>query len=113
MPSRPRPRRAAVTVAGGLLALFSAGCGGELSADEQRQRLAEDLVTETDGALDDERARCVADALHEQYGDDSFQRVLDAAARPQTTTDANADVRSEVIDIFASCDALDPIIDQG
>lgn len=84
-------------------------CGGS-SAEEERQRLADDLVEETDGALDDDTARCVADALHDRYGDESFEQVLEAASN---RSDGDADVRTEVIDIFASCDALEPIIDDG
>jgi hypothetical protein len=81
-------------------------CGGT-SAEEEREALAEDLVEETDGALDDATARCVADALHEAFGDESFARVLGAAAGDE----ADPDVRIQVIDIFSACDALGPIID--
>lgn len=87
-------------------------CGGGLSADDERRHLADDLIAETDGALDEDAARCTADALHDTFGDDSFDRVLEAAAAPPGD-EAAADVRTRVIDIFASCDALGPIIDTG
>lgn len=79
-------------------------CNGT-SAPEQREQLADDLVEQTRGALDAETSRCVADALHEEFGDDAFQRLLDAPSG------ASGDVRSEVIEIFSDCDALRPIID--
>ena len=103
-PSTPARRAIALLVLGAALI----GCSNT-SADEERQRLAEDLVEETDGALDDATARCVADALHDEYGDESFRRVIDTASG-ETEDD---DVRTQVIDIFASCDALEPIIDDG
>jgi hypothetical protein len=94
----------------GLVAIAAVSACGGSSAEEERQRLADDLVEETDGALDDDTARCVADALHDEYGDDSFQQVIEAASN---RSDDDAEVRTEVIDIFASCDALEPIIDDG
>lgn len=94
----------------GLVAIAAVSACGGSSAEEERQRLADDLVEETDGALDDDTARCVADALHEEYGDDSFQQVIEAASN---RSDGDAEVRTRVIDIFAGCDALEPIIDDG
>lgn len=92
----------------GLIAIAAVtACAGS-SAEEERQRLADDLVDETDGALDEDTARCVADGLHEEYGDESFEQVLEAAS---DRADTDADVRTQVIEIFASCDALEPIID--
>lgn len=97
-------RLAATVLAGASIV----ACGGT-SADEERDALAEDLEEETDGALDDATARCVADALHEAFGDESFARVLDAAAGDED----DPDVRIQVIDIFSACDALGPIIDDS
>lgn len=103
-PAITRPGAAMLTLAATVLL----ACGGT-SAEAERERLTDDLVAETDGALDDETARCVADALYEEFGDDSFEQVVEAAAdRDADTDDA---VRLQVIDIFAGCDALEPIID--
>lgn len=81
-----------------------AACG---SSDGDARQLAAELVEETGGALDDEQATCVAEALVDSFGDDSFQQVLDAAEGAGESAD---DVRVEVIDIFASCDALDAVM---
>lgn len=86
-----------------------AGCGGD-SADDDRDALADDLLEETDGALDESTARCVADGLQDEFGDDSFEQILDAASGSGTEGD---EVRVQVIDIFAGCDALGPIIDDA
>lgn len=83
---------------------------GNTSADDEREQLAEDLVSETGGELDDSTARCVADGLYEEFGDGSFERVLAAASGAQ---DDDEETRVMVIDIFASCDALAPIIDDS
>ncbi len=86
------------------IALLVATCGG--SGDDVDQ-LATELVEETGGALDETQATCVAELLVESFGDDSFREVLDAA---EGTGEAADDVRVEVIDIFASCDALDAVM---
>lgn len=85
------------------------GCGGD-SADDERDALTEDLLEETGGALDEATARCVADGLQDQFGDESFEQILDAASGRGTEEEA---VRVQVIDIFAGCDALGPIIDDA
>ncbi len=100
-------RNAAVTTA--LVAavlLGGASCSGA-DEDDTRRRLAEDLVRETDGRLDRDTAECVAAGLDEEFGDRSFDEVLDAAAgRADDSEDA---VRLQVIDIFSECDALGEI----
>lgn len=101
MPSTAR-RIAAVVVA-----LSLAACGGEPSADDERRRLADDLIAEVGDGLDRDAADCVAGRLHDEFGDDSFEQVLDAAER-RRGADADA-VRSTVIDVFAACDALEAV----
>lgn len=86
------------------VALLLAACG---SSDGGADQLAAELVEETGGALDDQQATCVAEALVESFGDDSFRDVLDAA---EGTGESADDVRVEVIDIFAACDALDAVM---
>lgn len=86
------------------VALLLAACG---SNDGGADQLATELVEETGGALDDQQAACVAEALVESFGDDSFREVLDAA---EGTGESADDVRVEVIDIFAACDALDAVM---
>jgi hypothetical protein len=98
----PRP---VLAISMGLASLAVVACG-DSSAEEERERLADELVTETDGALEPATARCVADDLHDRFGADSFRRLLDA-----TGSDDEADVRREVIEVFARCDALPAIID--
>lgn len=85
-------------------ALLLVGCGGD---DDDTAQLAAELVEETGGALDDEQATCVAEGLADSFGDDSFRAVLDAARGSGDDAD---DVRFEVIDIFAACDALDAVV---
>lgn len=80
-----------------------AACGG---TDEQ-DRLAEDLVEESGGALDREQAECVAGELEAAFGDDSYDSLVDAAAG---RGDDVPEVRTRVIDIFSSCDALDAVL---
>ena len=88
--------------------LGAASCSGS-DEDGTRRRLAEDLVRETDGRLDRDTADCVAAGLDEEFGDRSFEEVLDAAAgRGAGREDA---VRMQVIDIFSECDALGEIAD--
>jgi len=88
------------------VALLVAACGSSDGGGGADQ-LASELVDETGGALDEEQATCVAEALVESFGDDSFQDVLDAA---EGTGESADDVRVEVIDIFAACDALDAVM---
>lgn len=82
-----------------------AACGDD--ADDDADRIATELVDETGGALDESQAACVADGLVASFGDDSFRAVLDAANGDGETAE---DVRVEVIDIFAACDALDAVV---
>ena len=82
-----------------------AGCSD--SGEPDSDRLAEELIQETDGALDDDQATCVAEALVGSFGEESFRAVTDAAAGDG---DARDDVRVEVIDIFSACDALDAVV---
>lgn len=88
----------------GVVVVGSTACGS--GDDDDVERLAEDLVAETSGALDDEQATCVAAALDDAFGDDAFRRVIDAA----DGRSGSADVRTQVIDIFAECDALDAVM---
>ena len=89
-----------------------AGCSDEPSAEEQRRQLADDLVAEVGEGLGRSEAECVAEAMQEEFGDDSFRRVVDAAsgdadgAGPDEGDEA---VRSTIIDIFAACDALEAV----
>ncbi len=84
--------------------LVLAACGDDPSDAE---RIASELVDETAGALDETQAACVANGLVSSFGDDSFREVLDAA---EGTGDGADDVRVEVIDIFAACDALEAVV---
>lgn len=86
------------------VAVLVGACGDD---PDDTERITEELVDETDGALDETQAGCVADRLVSSFGDDSFREVLDAAQGTGETAD---DVRTQVIDIFASCDALDAVV---
>ena len=89
-----------------------AGCSDEPSAEEQRRQLADDLVAEVGEDLGRAEADCVAEAMQEEFGDDSFRRVIDAAADDGDDTgsdEGDEAVRSTVIDIFAACDALEAV----
>lgn len=88
-----------------------AGCSDDPSAEEQRRQLADDLVAEVGGDLGRAEADCVAEAMQEEFGDDSFQRVIDAAADDEGAASDEEDeaVRSTVIDIFAACGALEAV----
>jgi hypothetical protein len=96
-------------------ALLGPGCGSEQpSADEEQEQeqerlvaeLAEDLQAETGGTLDGEASRCVAEGLVDAVGLERFEEVVAAAA-----ADEDSELRMQVIDVFASCDALEPLID--
>jgi len=104
-------RRPVAALAGLALALVVAACGGQPSAEERRAALvadlAEDLVAAGDGALDEDAARCVAERLADDVGPDRFDEVLAAAEDP----DAAGDLRDQVVDAFAACDALDPLLE--
>ncbi len=89
-------------MAAGVLAVGA--CGG---TTDDADRIAEELIAESGGALDDVQASCVADGLVASFGEDSFRDVLDAA---EGTGDDDGDVRVEVIDIFAACDALEAVV---
>jgi hypothetical protein len=89
-----------------------AGCSDEPSAEEQRRQLADDLVAEVGEDLGRAEAECVAEAMQAEFGDDSFQRVIDAAAGDAAGTgsdEGDEAVRSTIIDIFAACDALEAV----
>lgn len=104
------PRRTLATV---VVALAAVACGDDEPTDaEQRAalvgQLAEDLVTASDGALDGDAARCVAERLADDVGVERFDEVV-AAAR-----DGGDDALGEqAIDAFAACDALDPLAGAG
>lgn len=110
-----RLRLPVLLVAGLLLASVLGGCGDDAAPEpdpaEQRARLvealADDLRAETDGALDDEAAACVASELVDAVGTDRFDEVVAAASG-----DGDPELRDQVIDVFASCDALDAVVDQ-
>lgn len=92
-----------------VLALTLAGCGDdEPSAEERRaevvDRLAADLRAETDGAISRDAAECVAAELVDTVGEGRFDEVVAAAGG-----DGDPDLRDQVVDVFASCDALDPV----
>lgn len=100
-----RPARRWGTAAALAVLVTGAGCSGD--DGDAVERLTDDLVEETDGALTREAARCVAERLDEDYGDDAFRLVLEAAEDEGDDPDA---VRVAVIDIFAECDALDAVL---
>jgi len=85
-------------------------CNDEPTAEEERDALvrdlAEDLRAETDGALDADAATCVAEGLVDEIGADTFDDVVAAAGDGD-----DPELRDQVIDVFASCDALEPILD--
>lgn len=85
----------------------AAGACSDLSPEQQRRDLADDLVAETDGALDDAQATCVADGLFDTFADGSLDRVV-AVAEGAEDDDG---VRMKVIDVFSDCDALAPLLD--
>lgn len=96
-----------------VLALALAGCGDEEPSAEERRaavvdQLAADLRAETDGALSRDAAECVAAELVDTVGEERFDEVVAAAGG-----DGDAALRDQVIDVFASCDALDPVQDGG
>jgi len=94
------------------LAVVLAGCGDDPSPAEEREalvdQLAEDLAAETEGALDTAAARCVAERLADDVGVDRFDDVIDAAA----AEDDDPDLKAQVIDAFAACDALEPLLER-
>lgn len=75
-----------------------------------RDRLAEALIEESRGALDEDQASCVAAELEDAFGDDSYQRIIDVAGTENGTAGGDEDVRTEVIDIFSGCDALHAVL---
>lgn len=95
------------------LALAVAACADDERTPEERRealvaQLSEDLVAETEGALSDGQATCVAEALADTVGEDRFPDVVAAAAG-----DGDPDLRDTVIDVFASCDALEPLVEHA
>ena len=96
-----------------VLALALAGCGDDEPSDEERRaqvvaQLAEDLRAATDGALSAEAAECVAAELVDTVGEERFDEILTAAG-----SDGDPALRDQVVDVFASCDALDQVRDGG
>ena len=96
-----------------VLALVLAGCGDEDPSAEERRaevvdQLAADLRAETDGALSRDAAECVAAELVDTVGEERFDEVIAAAGG-----DGDPSLRDQVVDVFASCDALDPVRDGG
>jgi hypothetical protein len=93
-----------------VLALVLVACGSEPTAEERRERfvddLAADLVEVSGGALGDDAARCVAGRLADDVGVDRFDDVVDAARGED-----DPELRNQVIDAFAACDALEPLLD--
>ena len=96
-----------------VLALALAGCGDsdDPTAEERRAdvvaQLADDLRAEV-GTLTVGEADCVAEGLVDTVGEDRFEDLIAAAA-----DDGDAALRDQVVDVFASCDALDPVRDDG
>ncbi len=105
-------------VAAALLVLpLVLGCSTDSSPEEERAELAAslavDLQDETDGALDADQATCVAEALVETVGVERFEDLVAEAAEQDAASIApsdDADLRTQVIDVFASCDALDAVL---
>lgn len=100
----------AIALAVGAVAV--AACGGDPSDEERRaalvEQLAEELVVESDGALDEDGAHCVAGRLADDIGVERFEEVVRAAA-----ADDDPDLRAQVVDAFAACDALAPLLEPG
>ncbi len=95
-----------------VLALALAGCGDDEPSTEERRaevvdQLAEDLRTEA-STLTAGQADCVAEALVDTVGEERFDDLIAAAAE-----DGDPELRGQVIDVFASCDALEPVQDGG
>lgn len=105
-----RRRNVVPIVAATLLVVGAAACSSEPSAEERRDEsvedLAEDLRAETAGALDEETSTCVAAGLVDSVGVERFEQVVDAAAEGD-----DDELRQQVVDVFASCDALGPLLD--
>jgi hypothetical protein len=103
------PSPVPAVVAGLVLALALGGCGGDHEPADERARLVADLAgelqAETDGALDEDAATCVATHLVETVGEDRFDEVVAVA-----DGEGDQHLRDQVIDVFAGCDALEPII---
>lgn len=98
--------RSEISRVGVVVALVIAGASCGNGGGDSVEELAEDLVEETDGALDTGTATCVAEALDLAYGDDAFSAVLDAA---DGANDGDQ-VRLEVIQIFDDCGALEAVL---
>lgn len=94
------------------LALVSvAACGDDPSPEEQRAELVADLaaslVVETDGAIDDTQATCVATRLIDAIGAEAFEATILAAA----TDDSDQELQLQVIDTFSECNALGAVLE--
>lgn len=103
---RSAARAVAVLVLGAASAL---GACSEPSEDDRRRALAEDLVRDSDGALDAATSRCVADGLIDEFGIDS----LDAIVAVAEGADDPERVRVRVVDVFTECDALGAVAVPG
>ena len=104
---------AAHVVAGVVLTVGMGACGNSAATPEEVRAglvsdLATDLVAETDGALDPVQATCVAEGLVDEVGIDR----LEGLAAADVLAEASDDLRDQVIDVFASCDAIGPLVDQ-
>lgn len=114
VPSIPSPavRPARHLLALAALALPLAGCGDDRPAAERRDDLVDDLagdlVEESGGDLTPEAARCVAGRLADGVGVERFEALVRAAAE-----DDDPELKAQVVDAFASCDALEPLLDEG
>lgn len=72
--------------------------------------VAADLRTAIGESLTEEEASCVATELIDEFGDEDFESVFDAA-RNFTEGDGDGQVRTKVIEIWSECDAVDSLID--
>lgn len=89
----------------GVVATLAVGACTSASAVD---RLADDLVEASDGALDGATATCVAEGLHDRFGEDDFARILEVAEDPERG-DPTGDLRAGIVEVFVSCDALTAI----
>ena len=71
---RTRSRLVAGVLAGGLLL---AACGDE---DVSEEGLVRSLLSGEEPAVSEEQARCIADTLYAQFGEEEISRIADAAS---------------------------------
>ncbi len=118
-----RPSRILALLATTAAAVVLAACGDARSPAERRAELvgelADDLVAESDGALGAPEAACVAEGLVDAIGVDRFAVLVETGAlveaEPPVGDEAGGDeadgLQETVVDVFASCDALDAVLD--